>query len=89
MNHVDTIRAWKDASYRNSLSDAERAQLPANPAGLAEVPQDLMAEVSGGGYSYFTGTCGRVCKALTHFNVCRLKAPKRSSVAAASLKVSQ
>ena len=27
------IRAWKDESFRRSLSDAELAQLPAHPAG--------------------------------------------------------
>jgi len=33
MSTRNIIRAWKDASYRNSLSDAERAALPPNPAG--------------------------------------------------------
>ena len=65
MNTVDLIRAWKDAEYRNSLTDAERAALPAHPAGLVEVPEEEMATVAGGGRSYFTGTCGRVCKVLT------------------------
>lgn len=37
MSHIDIIRAWKDEDYRASLSDAERAQLPENPAGLMEL----------------------------------------------------
>jgi len=37
MNIHNIIRAWKDARYRNTLSDAERAQLPANPAGMIEL----------------------------------------------------
>jgi mersacidin/lichenicidin family type 2 lantibiotic len=34
MNRVDLFLAWKDEAYRSSLSDAERAALPENPAGL-------------------------------------------------------
>jgi mersacidin/lichenicidin family type 2 lantibiotic len=37
MSHVNIIRAWKDEEYRSSLSDAERALLPDNPAGLIEL----------------------------------------------------
>ena len=64
MNNVNIIRAWKDAEYRNSLSAAELAALPENPAGLVELPDEEMAAVAGG-RSYFTGTCGRVCAVLT------------------------
>ncbi len=65
MSTVNLIRAWKDADYRASLSAAELAELPENPAGLVELPEDAMAEVGGAGCSYFTGTCGRVCQILT------------------------
>lgn len=64
MNTVDMIRAWKDAEYRESLSEAERAALPANPAGMVDVAEEDLAAASGG-RSYFTGTCGRVCEILT------------------------
>ncbi len=64
MNNINIIRAWKDAEYRNSLSAAELAALPENPAGLVELPDEEMAAVAGG-RSYFTGTCGRVCSVLT------------------------
>jgi mersacidin/lichenicidin family type 2 lantibiotic len=43
------IRAWKDAEFRMSLSDAERAALPANPAGGFELSDAELARVNGGG----------------------------------------
>ncbi len=42
------IRAWKDAEYRLSLSEAERALLPANPAGAIELGDADLEGVSGG-----------------------------------------
>lgn len=44
--NIDIIRAWKDSSYRNSLSAADQAALPANPAG--ELSSDDLTQVSGG-----------------------------------------
>jgi mersacidin/lichenicidin family type 2 lantibiotic len=41
------IRAWKDESYRMSLSEAERASLPENPAGLVEIGDAQLEEVTG------------------------------------------
>ena len=32
-----TVRAWKDASFRASLSDAQRAQIKSNPAGECDL----------------------------------------------------
>ena len=69
MSHQNIIRAWKDEEYRNSLSDAERAQLPENPAGLIELPDEELDAVAGG-QSFWTGTCGRVCKVLTPLYGC-------------------
>jgi mersacidin/lichenicidin family type 2 lantibiotic len=37
MPNLDIIRAWKDAEFRQTLSDEQRAQLPANPAGTIEI----------------------------------------------------
>ena len=37
MTTQNIIRAWKDAEYRNSLSESERASMPANPAGRIEL----------------------------------------------------
>ncbi|MEX1019711.1 MAG: mersacidin/lichenicidin family type 2 lantibiotic [Litorilinea sp.] len=65
MSTINLIQAWKDADYRATLSEAELAALPQNPAGMVELPDAEMAEVGGAGRSYFTGTCGRVCDILT------------------------
>lgn len=48
MSNLDIIRAWKDEDYRNSLSEAELAQLPMNPAGLIELTNEDLESVSGG-----------------------------------------
>ena len=37
MSNNDVIRAWKDEEYRLGLSEAERALLPAHPAGAVEI----------------------------------------------------
>jgi mersacidin/lichenicidin family type 2 lantibiotic len=39
MNTQNIIRAWKNPEYRDSLSESERAALPANPAGRIEVAE--------------------------------------------------
>ena len=48
------IRAWKDPAYRNSLSEAERAALPANPAGAIELSEAGLSKVAGGAITPFT-----------------------------------
>lgn len=45
---VDVTRAWRDADYFDSLSAAEKASLPQNPAGAVEVEDDALKGVSGG-----------------------------------------
>jgi mersacidin/lichenicidin family type 2 lantibiotic len=45
---MDIIRAWKDAEYRNSLSEAERAALPPHPAGLIALTDEDLGAVAGG-----------------------------------------
>ena len=49
LNVQDIIRAWKDKSFRASLSDEQRSQLPANPAGLVEIDDQQLIQVTGGG----------------------------------------
>jgi mersacidin/lichenicidin family type 2 lantibiotic len=49
MPNVDIIRAWKDEEYRLSLTDAERAMLPENPAGLIELEEEELKAVFGAG----------------------------------------
>ena len=45
---VDIVRAWKDEQYRMSLTESERANLPANPAGLVELTDADLDGVAGG-----------------------------------------
>jgi mersacidin/lichenicidin family type 2 lantibiotic len=45
---MDIIRAWKDEAYRNSLSEAERAALPENPAGFIALTDEDLGAVAGG-----------------------------------------
>lgn len=64
MSNKNIIRAWKDPAWRNSLSLAERAALPANPAGSIEVSDADLGKVVGGFYEPNTfGGChtGTVC----------------------------
>ncbi len=48
MKTKDIIRAWKDAGYRQTLSEADRANLPAHPAGTIELTDADLSMVSGG-----------------------------------------
>jgi mersacidin/lichenicidin family type 2 lantibiotic len=47
MSQSEIIRAWKDAKFRRRLSEAERALLPPNPAGVLEVSDEQIEEASG------------------------------------------
>lgn len=46
--NVDIVRAWKDEEYRRSLTEAQRAALPENPAGLVELTPAELERVAGG-----------------------------------------
>jgi mersacidin/lichenicidin family type 2 lantibiotic len=59
MANQQIIRAWKDSAYRNSLSEAERRALPANPAGSVELSDADLGNVSGGAVVF-----------PTHYNFC-------------------
>jgi mersacidin/lichenicidin family type 2 lantibiotic len=48
MSQQNVIRAWKDPEYRASLSDAQRAMLPENPAGMVELEPAELNRVEGG-----------------------------------------
>lgn len=48
MSNEHIIRAWKDAEYRMSLSEEDRAHLPEHPAGLIELTDAEMGIVGGG-----------------------------------------
>jgi mersacidin/lichenicidin family type 2 lantibiotic len=57
MSKVDIVRAWKDAEYRASLSPADRALVPENPAGLVELSDEELEGIAGGGDSYGATAC--------------------------------
>jgi mersacidin/lichenicidin family type 2 lantibiotic len=63
MSKLDIIRAWKDEAYRNSLTAAERASLPANPAGVSELDHAAMASVNGGAYAMLAARAGLAIQA--------------------------
>jgi mersacidin/lichenicidin family type 2 lantibiotic len=48
MSTRNVIKAWKNQAYRNSLSAAERAALPVNPAGSIEISDEDLGKVAGG-----------------------------------------
>jgi mersacidin/lichenicidin family type 2 lantibiotic len=45
---IDTIRAWKDQEYRDSLTADERASLSEMPIGNYELDPEIMENVVGG-----------------------------------------
>ncbi len=48
ISDIDVVRAWKDEEYRSSLSEAQRDQLPENPAGLINLTDETINGVVGG-----------------------------------------
>ena len=62
MHRDQIIRAWKDEDYRAGLSEIERAALPVNPAGLIELPDELMVGPRGGEEA---GSLGTICTMIT------------------------
>ena len=48
MFNMDIVRAWKDEEYRLSLSEAELASLPENPAGIMELADSELDAAAGG-----------------------------------------
>ena len=69
MTAEQIIRAWRDEDFRASLTDAQRAELPANPVAVAGQTVDEAAGAADS-YSYYTGTCNNVCETLTHPAAC-------------------
>lgn len=45
---MSVVRAWKDPEYRLSLSVAELAMIPANPAGVVDLTDAAVDGVAGG-----------------------------------------
>ncbi len=76
MSIKDTIRAWKDRSYRDSLSEEQRAQLLPNPVGDVLSEEELQA-VTGGMKNPCATDCGGWCsctgvEACTNTGYCSL-----------------
>lgn len=67
-NKVDLERAWKDEAYRKTLTPAQLAQLPPNPAGEVELSDEELDGVSGG----TSGRCGSVNYYLPSTGNCKL-----------------
>ena len=66
MAHVNIVRAWKDEEYRRSLTETEKALLPANPAGFVELAEEEMNHVEGG---FDTGSnCSQFGESVCYLN---------------------
>jgi mersacidin/lichenicidin family type 2 lantibiotic len=61
MSKQNIIRAWKDAEYRNSLSAAEQAALPDNPAGAIELTLAELEAVTGGSNTSYPDISSHSC----------------------------
>ena len=70
MSNLDIVRAWKDEEYRNSLTEAQRSQLPENPAGAIELSNLEAETVAGGGWTQGVLFTGR--KAFSNGTLCDL-----------------
>jgi mersacidin/lichenicidin family type 2 lantibiotic len=68
MSNVDVVRAWKDAEYRRSLTEEQRALLPEHPAGLIELHDEEMKGVLGGTGAFCSPHTHHVCNTL--FGTC-------------------
>ena len=66
MNTKDVIRAWKDAAYRASLSEAEQSIVPQNPAGVVDLTDEQLKQASG-----LSGIIVTTFKTCTDFTVRR------------------
>ena len=60
MSSQNIVRAWKDAAFRNGLTEAERAALPPNPAGVVELSDADLGKVSGG-FLFSRWVCTPIC----------------------------
>ena len=65
VSNLDIARAWKDEDYRNSLTEAQRASLPSNPAGTVDLDDSAISSIHGGrftdGFDIPTINDGGIC----------------------------
>ena len=52
-----TTQAWKNEDFRLSLTEGERAQLPANPAGIVELTDEALDSLISGGMADQAESC--------------------------------
>jgi mersacidin/lichenicidin family type 2 lantibiotic len=60
MSYKKIIRAWKDANFRDTLSEEQCALLPEHPAGTVELTDAQLGKAAGGKNipsSYRYGDC--------------------------------
>jgi len=67
MSNKNVVRAWKDRKYREGLSEAERAQLPANPAGMVELTDAELGKVGGAALTDAFCTAPGFCQPTMRF----------------------
>ncbi|WNG14692.1 mersacidin/lichenicidin family type 2 lantibiotic [Cystobacter fuscus] len=71
MSSIDIARAWRDPTYRESLSEEERALVPSNPAGGIELTEDELSLIVGAAHRHrphppSTGTGSREPRCRCH-----------------------
>lgn len=65
MSTQTIVRAWKDESYRSSLSETEKAALPANPAGVIALSSSKSGQAALG-YTLYPVCTGLTCIGCSH-----------------------
>jgi mersacidin/lichenicidin family type 2 lantibiotic len=68
MKTLDIVRAWKDESYRRSLSTEQLAALPPNPAGLVELTDEDLKIAGGVSTVAPPATTAPMCTLATFLN---------------------
>jgi mersacidin/lichenicidin family type 2 lantibiotic len=66
MKPLDVIRAWKDAAYRESLSEEDLRAVGQNPAGVVDLTDEQLKQASG-----LSGIIVTTFKTCTDFTVRR------------------
>lgn len=67
---VDVIRAWRDELYYESLTEEERASLPAHPAGELDLATDLKSLTATPSLCFGNGTSECTCLIFNHTTRC-------------------